>query len=614
MRSFLWQLARGRPSLKLIWGLFATLMVMFYLFPLVPGLIVRRVLDQLTGAAPASLDLTTLIVLLVGVGVTQTTALIAGNWAEVTIQQTIGALLRRNLFAQILARPGARALPSSPGEAISRFRDDVQFVYTFLTWTVDPVVQTLIAGGALVVLIRINPIITLAVLLPIAAVLVFVNAASSRIRRYRRASQEATGEVTGLLGEIFGAVGAVRAAGAEEQVVAHFRQVNEARRGATLRDLLFSKLLWSVSANAANLGTGLVLLLAARSMRAGAFTIGDFALFVSYLGWLTQMSSFFGNVLTQYRQASVSHERLLEALQGAPVASLTERAPVFPQDLLPPSATLPAPDVMRDTTDQLVSLEARGLTYRYPESGRGIESVDLPLKRGEFVVVTGRIGAGKTTLLRVLLGLLPADAGEIRWNGRRIVDPARFLIPPRTAYVPQAPRLFSETLRDNILQGLSPERVDLPGVLQAAALDRDLALLERGLDTPVGPRGVKLSGGQAQRMAAARMFARDADLLVVDDLSSALDVDTERTLWARLRTGPHGQRVKTVLAVSHRRAVLRQADRVIVLAGGQIAASGTVDELLADSEEMRRLWAGDPETATPAAATPEIRLDGPAGE
>lgn len=110
------------------------------------------------------------------------------------------------------------------------------------------------------------------------------------------------------------------------------------------------------------------------------------------------------------------------------------------------------------------------------------------------------------------------------------------------------------------------------------------------------------------------MFARDADLLVVDDLSSALDVDTERTLWARLRTGPHGQRVKTVLAVSHRRAVLRQADRIIVMAGGQIAASGTLDELLADSEEMRRLWAGDHETATPAAATPEIRLDGPAGE
>lgn len=107
--------------------------------------------------------------------------------------------------------------------------------------------------------------------------------------------------------------------------MAHFRRVNEVRRGAMLPDLLFSKLLWSVSANAANLGTGLVLLLAARAMRAGAFTIGDFALFVSYLGWLTQISTFFGNVLTQYRQASVSHERLLEALQGAPADSLTER-------------------------------------------------------------------------------------------------------------------------------------------------------------------------------------------------------------------------------------------------------------------------------------------------
>jgi ATP-binding cassette subfamily B protein len=137
-------------------------------------------------------------------------------------------------------------------------------------------------------------------------------------------------------------------------------------------------------------------------------------------------------------------------------------------------------------------------------------------------VITGRIGSGKTTLLRALLGLLPPQGGAVRWNGERVVELPAHFVPPRTAYTPQVPRLFSEKLRDNILMGLPDER--LAHALHTAVLDTDVATLEAGLDTIVGPRGVRLSGGQVQR-AAARMMVRDAELLVFDDLSSALDVD-----------------------------------------------------------------------------------------
>jgi ABC-type multidrug transport system fused ATPase/permease subunit len=184
-----------------------------------------------------------------------------------------------------------------------------------------------------------------------------------------------------------------------------------------------------------------------------------------------------------------------------------------------------------------------------------------------------------------LQGLLPPASGEICWNGRPVGDPASFFTPPHSSYTAQVPRLFSETLRENVLLGEAAED-RLPQAMQFAAMSPDLAALENGLDTLVGTRGVKLSGGQLQRAGAARMFARGADLLIFDDLSSALDVATERQLWETLLR----DRDATCLVVSHRRLALQRASQILLLHHGRVIAQGRLDALLQTSPEMRRLW------------------------
>jgi len=543
--------------------------------PIGTGLLLQQIFDRIGGHRPAALEQALwLCAAFVGVELTRGLMIFIA-WSYGTYWWNAAAtLLRTNVLTSVLGSRGAAAsrLPRSSGEALARLSTDTSDLTNFVDHGVELAGAVLFSAGALVVMASIDPVITLVLVLPMLVVAVLSKLMSDLIRRLHLRARELGAVVTAYVGEVFGSVLALQTAGAEEAAMARLREHNQRRRAAAVRDRLATDLMDTATGATVDLSIGLVLLLAAGAMRRGDFTVGDLALFTTYVSWLTALPRAIGVLLYRLPQAEVATERLGRLM--APHEDVRDLA-LGPRPADPPAAG-----------DRLEVLEARGLTVRFEPHGRGIDDVHLRLVRGSCTVVTGAVGAGKTTLLRALLGLVATDAGTVLWNGRVIDDPGTFLVPGRVAYASQIPRLFSTSLRENLLLGHPDD--DLDRALALAVFDRDLARMPDGPATVVGPRGVRLSGGQVQRATAVRALVRSPELLVVDDLSSALDAETERVLWQRLADdGP-----ETMLVVSHRRAALERADTVVVLDRGRVAACGPLPDVLRDSPEMRRLWHG----------------------
>lgn len=557
-----WQMLWGMIRKGGKWYAFnLTTIVSVLLIELLPGFINRSVLNGLQGNTLTSIPWM-LLGALAGITTVRMVLFVALTYTNPKTRISSENAMRRTLLSRIFQQPAVSALKGSPGEIVSRFRDDIgEMPHTVLHLN-DIIALSLFAVVAFYTMYQIAPSATLVIMLPLVLIVAGARFTYNRIYVYRQERRRATGRVIGFIAETFGAIQAVQVAGAERHVQAHFAELNKIREVATLREVLFDGLLSLLFRNAVDIGIAVMMLMVHQQAVNGEFRAGDVSFFVYSLGAISELLGELGVFIGRQQQLRVSVQRLESIGHGIPAIELLDEK-AFPayKPLAP-----------------LQQLQIRDLSVQWKNGHYGVKNVSLELAPGQLLVVTGVVGAGKTTLLRGILGMLPNVTGQIYWNGSVIDDPDLQLVPPAVAYTSQVPRLFSDTVEENITQGRPMAHTELDAAIHGAVFEYDVAQFEHGIATMVGSRGVRLSGGQIQRAAFARMLYERPQVWLIDDVSSALDIVTEQQLWQRF--SEIRSQVACVI-VTHRTQVMAMADEVVVLKDGEVHARGKYADLVA---------------------------------
>lgn len=349
----------------------------------------------------------------------------------------------------------------------------------------------------------------------------------------------------------------VKLAGATRSVLAHLARLDAVRSERQRREI--SVQVWARSTPA--MLSGLMPVAVWALYLSGGLSAGATLVAVSTLGSARWFAWTTASLVSQLPSARVWTRRTV-AMSGVGTYSAAVSGVDLSAGTAPAPATAPRHPLRR--------LDLAGFSAVHEDGTVGVRDVDLTVNRGQLVLVVGPVGSGKSSLLRALAGIVH-HTGALRWNGQPVTEPELFLRPNQVGYVAQLPRVLSGTIADNIRLG---HEVDAAGAVSTAQLEHDLAAAGGGLGLLIGHKGTRLSGGQLQRLALARALAPRTELLIADDVSSALDVTTELDLWRALRQ--HGV---TVVGSTSKRAALTQADHVVVLLAGRAMAQGSWREL-----------------------------------
>jgi ATP-binding cassette subfamily B protein len=490
--------------------------------------------------------------------------------------------LKSDLFRHLTELPRSYYDRMRPGEIVSRGTNDAMAVRGFIGFgslQVFNVVLTLLFAVGKMVLTDWR--LTLWVLVPLLFAVFVLRRAVLEMFKLTRASQEELGRLSTRVLETYGGVNLLQSMNATAMAQARFEERNAALLEVGQRLTFVVAWLLPIVDIVGNACLVLLLFVGGGMVVDKTLTTGELAAFAVLIRIAAGGLNSLGWLVNALQRGWISLGRMYEVLDAP-----TEK----PRDARP----MPHTGDVRGH-----ALEVRDLTFRHPvlaegapEAARGpaLDGVSFRIEPGRTLGIFGVTGAGKSTLLDLLSRVHEPPSGTVFVDG---VDVREIDLPAfrkATAYVPQEAWLFSQTLRENVALADDARTRDdarVAEAVQAACLGEDLQALEHGLETRVGERGVMLSGGQRQRAALARAFYRDFEMLLLDDVLSAVDHATEKRLIDAIYARGKGA---TTLIVSHRVSALKHADRIIVLDGGKKVAEGTHDALVQEDGPYARAW------------------------
>ncbi len=482
--------------------------------------------------------------------------------------------LRQDLFDHMMRLPASFYATHPLGDLVSRTSNDIRLIRAMVGFgglqVINVAFAVTITGYRMV---EVAPGLTLAVAPILLGGLGGVFFGIRRLFDLQRTAQAQLGLISSHVLATVQGLPTVRGFAAESAFEARLARKNQAWFGTSIRLAMIRSLVLPFLTLAGATGVAAVLWFGGRAVLAGTLTVGGLAAFLTLLAAVLPPLRSLGWLLAVLQRGRAALERVFEVLDAP--AENEGRSMVVPSEAAAPPR-----------------LEIDDLSFHYTGATDrpALERVSTVIEPGTVVGLFGRSGAGKSTLLRVLAGVERPPAESVIVDGRDLaqIDPASWR--SRLVLVEQRPFLFSDTVAANIALSDQPDFGRLEWAVRAAALDTDLAALPKGLDTMVGERGVMLSGGQRQRVALARALYRGGDLVLLDDIVSAVDHATEERLVRSIAELSAGNGRPTVVVASHRLSVLKHAGTILVLDEGRLQAQGTHQELVEQPGPYRDAW------------------------